>query len=157
MTLIRLRGGTAAAWVTANPVLALREMGVETDTGRTKTGDGTAVWNTLPYNRSAPRSSSITSASSLTINALTDDLTAVTALAANLTINNPTGTPLNGQSHVLRVKDNGTSRTLTFGSAWRALGVTMPSATTVNKTVYLFSRYNSADSTWDVHDVKVLA
>ena len=45
----RLRGGTAAEWTTANPVLAGREPGVETDTGRMKIGDGVRAWNALDY------------------------------------------------------------------------------------------------------------
>lgn len=47
--LIRLRGGTAAEWAAANPVLAAREPALETDTGKEKRGDGTTAWNSLPY------------------------------------------------------------------------------------------------------------
>ena len=47
--LIQLRRGTAAAWVAANPVLMQCEEGVETDTGLRKIGDGSTVWNSLPY------------------------------------------------------------------------------------------------------------
>jgi hypothetical protein len=49
VNLIQLRGGTAAAWTSANPVLELREPGVETDTRRFKFGDGVTAWNSLPY------------------------------------------------------------------------------------------------------------
>lgn len=45
----RLRGGTAAEWASANPVLLAREPGVESDTGAIKYGDGTRAWNSLPY------------------------------------------------------------------------------------------------------------
>lgn len=45
----KLRGGTAAEWTAANPVLAEREPGVETDTGRFKIGDGSTAWTALPY------------------------------------------------------------------------------------------------------------
>lgn len=47
--LIQLRGGTAAAWAAANPVLDDREPGVETDTRKIKYGDGVTAWNVLPY------------------------------------------------------------------------------------------------------------
>lgn len=43
------RGGTAAEWTTENPVLADREMGVETDTRKFKFGDGVTAWDTLAY------------------------------------------------------------------------------------------------------------
>lgn len=45
----QLRGGTAAEWAAANPVLASREPGVETDTRKWKVGDGTTLWAALPY------------------------------------------------------------------------------------------------------------
>lgn len=41
------RGGTAAEWSTANPVLAARELGVTTDTRIIKIGDGVNAWNDL--------------------------------------------------------------------------------------------------------------
>lgn len=47
--LIQLRRGIAAAWTTANPVLAQGEPGYETDTGYEKVGDGVTAWNDLPY------------------------------------------------------------------------------------------------------------
>lgn len=46
---IRLRGGTAAQWSSANPILAAREVGLETDTRKIKIGDGVTAWNSLPY------------------------------------------------------------------------------------------------------------
>lgn len=47
---IQLRGGTAAQAAAHNEILAAREIGVETDTGRFKVGDGVTAWNALPYN-----------------------------------------------------------------------------------------------------------
>ena len=49
MTQIQLRRASAAAWTSANPVLALGEAGVETDTYKIKVGDGTTLWASLPY------------------------------------------------------------------------------------------------------------
>lgn len=46
---IRLRRDTAANWASANPVLALGEPGLETDTLKWKVGDGTTAFNTLDY------------------------------------------------------------------------------------------------------------
>lgn len=46
---IELRRGTAAAWISANTVLAAGEPGLETDTGQYKIGDGTTAWNSLNY------------------------------------------------------------------------------------------------------------
>lgn len=46
---IQLRNDTAENWTNANPVLLKGEMGVETDTGKTKIGNGTDHWQTLKY------------------------------------------------------------------------------------------------------------
>jgi len=46
---IQLRNGTAAQWTSANPTLALGELGVETDTNKFKVGTGTTAWNSLAY------------------------------------------------------------------------------------------------------------
>ena len=46
---IQLRNDTAKNWTNANPVLLKGEMGVETDTGKTKIGNGTDNWTTLKY------------------------------------------------------------------------------------------------------------
>ena len=39
----------AAAWADQNPVLAQFEMGVESDSGAVKVGDGVTAWNDLPH------------------------------------------------------------------------------------------------------------
>lgn len=46
---IQLRRGTAASWASANTVLHQGEVGVETDTGRAKLGDGATAWTSLGY------------------------------------------------------------------------------------------------------------
>ena len=48
-TTIQLRRASASAWTSANPVLALGEAGVETDTYKIKIGDGTSLWSELEY------------------------------------------------------------------------------------------------------------
>jgi hypothetical protein len=48
-TIIQLRRDTASAWISANPVLGEAELGVETDTGNIKLGDGVMRWNSLDY------------------------------------------------------------------------------------------------------------
>ena len=49
MTIIRVRRGTAAQWTASNRVLALGELGLETDTHKLKGGDGVTAWSSLPY------------------------------------------------------------------------------------------------------------
>lgn len=52
---LQIRRGLAADWANPsnNPVLLAGEIGLETDTGNFKIGDGTLVWNSLPYARAA--------------------------------------------------------------------------------------------------------
>jgi hypothetical protein len=45
----QLRRDTANNWASVNPVLALGEPGVETDTLKVKVGDGSNAWNSLGY------------------------------------------------------------------------------------------------------------
>lgn len=100
-----------------------------------------------------PRVSTTASSSTPTPNAGTDDLYTITALAANATFGAPSGTPVNGQALVIRIKDNGTARTLAYNAIYRALGVTLPTTTVISKTLYLGMIYNSADTKWDVTGV----
>ena len=46
---IQFRRSTAAEWTSANPLLAIGEMGLETDTGKFKVGNGSNNWTTLAY------------------------------------------------------------------------------------------------------------
>ncbi len=43
------RCGTAASLSSLNPKLVVGEMGLETDTGKFKIGDGATAWNSLKY------------------------------------------------------------------------------------------------------------
>ena len=79
----------------------------------------------------------------------------VTALAVPATFAAPSGTPVDGQRLLLRIKDNGTARALTWNAIYRVIGVTLPTSTTAGKTIYIDCVYNSADAKWDVMDVKV--
>lgn len=49
ITPIRLRGDSAANWTAINPILRLREVGLELDSRRFKVGDGVTTWSALPY------------------------------------------------------------------------------------------------------------
>ena len=46
---IQLRRDTSSNWTSANPVLALGELGLETDGYLYKIGDGATAWNSLTY------------------------------------------------------------------------------------------------------------
>lgn len=74
----------------------------------------------------------------------------VTALAVNLTVNAPSGSPIEGQGLLIRIKDNGTARTIAWNGIFRVIGVTLPTTTVANKVVYIGCKYNAIDTKWDV-------
>jgi hypothetical protein len=49
VTQIQVRRGTASQWTSANPTLASGEWGFESDTLKTKIGNGSTAWNSLAY------------------------------------------------------------------------------------------------------------
>ena len=59
-TRIQHRRGTSQALATVNEVLLAGEIGIETDTGKYKIGNGSTNWNGLPYSgQSFPTDSSV--------------------------------------------------------------------------------------------------
>lgn len=78
----------------------------------------------------------------------------ITALATNPTFSAPSGTPANGNTLLVRVKDNGTARTLAWNAIYRAGNTALPTTTILGKTMYLLFIYNSADSKWDLLSVQ---
>lgn len=105
---------------------------------------------TIGATRIDPRVTSAASASSLTPSVATADVYAYTALAAGLTINAPTGTPVDGDKLMFRLLDNGTPQTLTWNATYIVIGVTLPTITTASKTTYVGCIYNANNTRWDV-------
>jgi hypothetical protein len=120
--------------------------------------DGTTIGATTPaagtfttlVGRTNPRISSATTATSLTPSIATADVYAYTALASALTINAPTGTPLDGNKLIFRLLDNGTARALTWDATYTVIGTTLPTTTVINKTTYVGCIYNANNTRWDV-------
>lgn len=67
-----------------------------------------------------------------------------------------TGTPLDGQSLLIRIKDDGSPALLAWATAgggaskFRAVGVSMPTGTVGGKYLYVGCKWNAADSVFDV-------
>ena len=81
-----------------------------------------------------------------TPNADTTDLFTLTALSVAPTFGAPTGTPVNGQKLIIRIKDNGTARALNWNAAYVAGGASLPTTTVINKTMHLGFIYNTDNS-----------
>lgn len=87
-----------------------------------------------------------TSDATAVIDATLTDVYELTAMAAATTFSF-TGTPLDGQKIIIRFKDDGTTRALTF-TGFTAIGVTLPTTTTVSKWHYVGVQYNTAATQW---------
>jgi hypothetical protein len=116
---------------------------------------GTSTTDTLTNKRITPRVSSSSSISSpLAWNSDNFDLYAATAQSSSLTINADSGSPTDGQKILFRFEDSGILQSLTWTTgatkAFRAVGVTLPSATTPTKALYVGCVYNAFDLRWDV-------
>jgi len=134
---------TADAGVTVDGILMKDSLDASGIVGKTTA-------QTLTNKRITKRVGTTASSSSLTINTDSYDIYTVTALAVNMTVNAPSGTPTEGQSLIIRIKDNGTSRTLSWNAIFRASpDVPLPTATIIGKTMYLGFIYNATDSKWD--------
>ncbi len=106
----------------------------------TNTGDQTFI---------TPRLQTVTSAAIVTPTS-NNDVVVITAQAVGLTLANPTGSPVQGQSMLIKIKDNGVSRTIAFDTMYRAVNTTLPVSTTISKVLYIALVYNSDDAKWDV-------
>ncbi len=104
-----------------------------------------------------PISTSTASSATLTVDSDTTEVAVLTAQAAALTIAAPTGSPVEGQKLIIRVKDDGSARGITFNAIFRAIGITLPTTTVASKITYLGFIYNSTDSKWDAIAVKTEA
>lgn len=100
-------------------------------------------------------SSRVVSATSYTtdtgtsLSVATADMFVITAQAGALKFNNPSGSPTQGRKLIIRIKDNGTARALTYDTQFRAIGTTLPTTTVLSKTLYMGFIYNSTDTKWD--------
>lgn len=74
----------------------------------------------------------------------------ITAQAVNASMLAPSGSPSEAQVLIYRIKDNGGARTLSWASAFRGIGLTIPTVTVAGKWLYLGYMYNATDAKWDL-------
>jgi hypothetical protein len=98
-----------------------------------------------------PVTNTITSSATPAINTDTTNIFTITALAAAITsfTTSLTGTPINGQKLIVRIKDDGTARALAWGASFASRGATLPTTTVLGKYLYVGFIYNSTASVWD--------
>lgn len=128
-----------------NPTISAT--GGDTNIGITISGKGTGA-TTI---RVKPRINSTASSATPSINTDTTDQFNITALAAAITsmTTNLSGTPNDGQKLIIRFKDDGTGRAITWGASFASRGGTLPTTTVATKLLYVGLIWNSTASTWD--------
>jgi hypothetical protein len=149
-------GGTLAVPVanitasTSDPIgVGSINLGHATDTTITRVSAGVAAIEGNTIVTRNPAIQAVTSSATVTPT-FSDDIVKITAQAAALALANPTGTAIPGLGMVIRIKDNGTARAISYDTQYRAIGVTLPTTTVLSKTLYLAMIYNSDDTKWDV-------
>jgi hypothetical protein len=92
----------------------------------------------------------ITSDATPTINTDNCNTVNITALATAITsmTTNLSGTPVNFQSLIFRIKDDGTGRAITWGASFEAVGVALPTTTVANKRLVVGFQYDSVAAKW---------
>lgn len=98
----------------------------------------------------APRITTITSSATPTINTDNCDCVTITALAAaiNTMSTNLSGTPVNFQKLIFRIKDDGTARAITWGASFVAKGAALPTTTILGKLLTVGFIYDTVAATW---------
>jgi hypothetical protein len=80
------------------------------------------------------------------------DILVAEGLTGAVTFAAPSGTAVDGQKLLIRIKDNGTARGITWATSsggYRAVGITLPTTTVISKTTYVGCVYNNTDLFWD--------
>ncbi len=137
-----------SAWASRTPTQVKTALALENVSNTSNATERAAV-RTLTNARITKRVFSTADTATLTIDSDSYDGAKVTALAQAMTIAAPTGTPTVQQGLIIRLKDNGTARALTWNAAFRAIGVTLPTTTVISKTTYVGCIWNTDDSKWD--------
>ena len=135
-------------------VLAVSELTADrTITLPLLTGNDTFVFNahtaTLSNKRITQRVATTTDDATAVIDVDTTDVYELSAVA-NATTFSTTGTPTDGQKLIIRFKDAGTAKALTWDAIFVAIGVTAPTTTVAGKWHYVGATYNSAASKWHI-------
>jgi hypothetical protein len=102
---------------------------------------------------------SVETSGAITPDADNSDQYNILGLTGATTINIPSGTFIDGQKLTLRIRDNGSSRDLSWvisgSNSYRPIGTILPSATTANKVIYAGCVYNNQDGFWDVVAISI--
>jgi hypothetical protein len=122
-------------------------LGVKSNSGLVYNSAANSLTVTKVIGMRIPSVYSTTYSATTTPNIDTYDVIDLTAISDTLVWANPSGTPTNEQKLMLKWKDNGTSRAMSFGTSYASTAsITFPSSTTAGKTGRMMFIYNAANS-----------
>jgi hypothetical protein len=110
-----------------------------------------AVWNRdNQIYIHTPRVTTIVSHATPTINVDTCDVVTITRQTENITsfTTNLSGTPVNFQKLIVRIEDNDSAHTISWGAKFVAKGVPLPTTTVASKLLTVGFIYDSVLATW---------
>jgi len=88
------------------------------------------------------------SSNTYTPNVDSADIAIISSPTANFTIANPTGTPTDGQSLILRITSSGTTYTPTWGTNYVGTSVSLPTTLVASKTITVGFSYDATAGKW---------
>ena len=147
-------GYSKATWEHHNPVLPARTLGLETNTGKMKVGNGVTAWLDLAY-MTGEGLSEINIVEGLVATSTTD-LLKTGIISTDVMFPNPTGTPIEGHGFVIElIDDNISSRNISWGSDYDNGFESLPSSTKQGKLgqiaiVYRDGKYRCDGVRWMV-------
>lgn len=133
----------------SSPTLAKADVGLG-NVDNTSDATKNSATATLTNKRNTSRITAITSNANPTINTDNCDAVTITAQAADITsmTTNLTGTPSNFDKLIIRIKDDGSARAITWGTGFEAKGVALPTTTTISKVLTVGFLYDTVTSKW---------
>jgi hypothetical protein len=108
---------------------------------------GNATATTLTA-RILPRVVTIVSSATPAVNTDLYDAVSITALATGISSISITGSPNNFDKLLFRIKDNGTSRTIAWGTSFVQMGASLPTSTVAGKILTIGFIYDSILTKW---------
>jgi hypothetical protein len=109
-----------------------------------------ATFTTAITARLTPRVGTVASSATPSINTDDYDVYSITALATNITsmTTNLSGSPTNFQKLIIRIKDDGSAKTIAWGASFATASAPLPTTTVASATLTVHFVYDSLATTW---------